>query len=585
MKKNFSQQWLEVLCLITPETHSAMFLMPSGDNDKSTQIQLFAKWPADLEQHNDFTPVVKYALKQKSYVCIQNIPNKNKKDFDFHALPVYIKTKLLGVIVLKSFHGISEARDGIAKSLQHGAQWLTLVYDKQDHEDNFYNNIVGLLASSFEQDNYQQVLNKLVSELTLKFKCDRVAFGEYRDNHCHVLAISNSAEFNENSNLVQRYENVMDEAVEQDTNMIFPDPDSPLILQAHQDLFDALTTASLCTIPLIHRQKIFGAISLTRKINAPFDDKTINICQQTFSLLTPFLSLKQEEEKSLLQKTGVAIKKSIVDFLGFKYVKVKLVAISLLTIFLLSSFIKTEFNITSDAALEGKVQRNIAAPIAGFLISSSVKAGDKVAKGDKMATLENTELTLKISKLEGKMQQVRREYRDALASQDMVKVRVVSSQSNQIAAEKELAVERLKQTHLYAPFDGVVIEGDLSKKIGVPLERGVTLFKIAPLAGYRVILKVDERSISYIKQGQTGELTLTSMPNMKLPLTIRSITAIANAEDGDNIFRVEASLDKATTSLRPGMEGIGKINAGRATLLWIWTHDMVDRVKLWYWAW
>jgi hypothetical protein len=33
------------------------------------------------------------------------------------------------------------------------------------------------------------------------------------------------------------------------------------------------------------------------------------------------------------------------------------------------------------------------------------------------------------------------------------------------------------------------------------------------------------------------------------------------------------------------MEGIGKLDAGERSLLWIWTHRMVDWLKLQLWSW
>ena len=50
-------------------------------------------------------------------------------------------------------------------------------------------------------------------------------------------------------------------------------------------------------------------------------------------------------------------------------------------------------------------------------------------------------------------------------------------------------------------------------------------------------------------------------------------------------FCVEAAIENPPLVFRPGMEGIAKINVGRANLLWIWTHEMRDwlRLKLWSW--
>jgi hypothetical protein len=37
--------------------------------------------------------------------------------------------------------------------------------------------------------------------------------------------------------------------------------------------------------------------------------------------------------------------------------------------------------------------------------------------------------------------------------------------------------------------------------------------------------------------------------------------------------------------LRPGMEGVGKVEIGSRRLIWIWTHELIDwaRLKLWSW--
>jgi len=78
------------------------------------------------------------------------------------------------------------------------------------------------------------------------------------------------------------------------------------------------------------------------------------------------------------------------------------------------------------------------------------------------------------------------------------------------------------------------------------------------------ILKINERSISYIRHGQQGTLALSSLPERKFPLQVEKITAVASAENGDNTFRVEAALLNAPKLLRPGMAGVAKIDVGKA---------------------
>jgi hypothetical protein len=58
---------------------------------------------------------------------------------------------------------------------------------------------------------------------------------------------------------------------------------------------------------------------------------------------------------------------------------------------------------------------------------------------------------------------------------------------------------------------------------------------------------------------------------------------VAVAEDGRNHFRVEAELGQSAPRLSPNMEGVGKVDAGQASPLWIWTRPLLDWMRLAWW--
>jgi len=60
---------------------------------------------------------------------------------------------------------------------------------------------------------------------------------------------------------------------------------------------------------------------------------------------------------------------------------------------------------------------------------------------------------------------------------------------------------------------------------------------------------------------------------------------VATAEDGRNFFRVEATINETGLTLRPGMEGIAKVEIDERSLLWIWTRPLIERIRLFIWAW
>jgi RND family efflux transporter MFP subunit len=582
MSDRFSEKWLATLCGLMPDVHSAVFMVPNPPNGG---FHLLARWPNGLDQYKDFSDSVKIALKKHGEVCLAKADVIDGQALDYYAKPVYIESRLAGVLAIKTKHLPSSRHLDIFESIKRSIAWLGLAHQNPSASDEFYGSVVGVLASCFEQQGYQQGLMRMVAELTSEFNCERVAFGEIRGHHCNLIALSNSAEFEQSSNLVRRIADAMDESIGQDSAILFPDGNSMFIQRAHQKLQRKYDLSSVITIPLVTSGKVFGAVTLIGSEHAPLNRKSLDMCQQILSLLTPFLVLKRDQERGTLSRTWDGIGKCLGAVFGFRHLKTKLAMVLCATLVTGASLIEADFRITANAVLEGEVQRVVAAPIAGYLLSSSVRAGDTIRQGEVMATLNDSELKLQLTKLNGALQKSRREYREAQSERDLVGVRVIRAQINQNLAEIELIELQLDSIHLTAPFDGVVIEGDLSQKLGSPVERGEALFKIAPLDDYRIVLKVDEREIAYIEQGQEGSLTLSSQSQQSLPILVERITSLAKAEDGSNFFRVEASLPEATGKLRPGMEGIGKINAGRERMVWIWTHQFVDWLRLWVWSW
>ena len=117
------------------------------------------------------------------------------------------------------------------------------------------------------------------------------------------------------------------------------------------------------------------------------------------------------------------------------------------------------------------------------------------------------------------------------------------------------------------------------------MNQGEELFQIAPLDSYRLILKVDESMISDVFSGQRGELVLSALPEKTYGFTVSKVTPMTTSAEGRNYFRVEAALDAESRLLRPGMEGVGKIQVEDRLLIDIWTRPVWEWLRLKLWAW
>jgi hypothetical protein len=379
----------------------------------------------------------------------------------------------------------------------------------------------------------------------------------------------------------------MDEAADQLATVILPvRKDGPFqVTRAHAGLLEQHGAGAVCTIPLTAGAKVLGALLLELPKGSEFDARTVELCEHAALLVGPVLDVKRKEDRWLGQKAMDSALSLGRDLVGPRHTALKLwvgLAALLIAFF---SIVNGDFMITADASLEGKVQRAITASMQGYVIESHARAGDIVRQGNLIAALDDRDLRVERLKLVSQGAQQESERRQAIAEGNRARARILEAQNGQIEAQLVLVDEQIARTRLVAPFDAVIVKGDLSQSLGAAVERGNVLFEVAPLDSYRVIMKVDERDITDVAVGQSGRLALTSMPNEEIALIVDKITPVSVVDQGRNYFRVEALAKGATEKLRPGMEGVGKIQIERRKLIWIWTRKLVHWARMWVWSW
>jgi RND family efflux transporter MFP subunit len=309
------------------------------------------------------------------------------------------------------------------------------------------------------------------------------------------------------------------------------------------------------------------------------------MCETVAGLVGPILDLQHDNGRLISGRAVQSIHDGTRALLGPRRPTLKLAAIAVVAVTAVLAVVSGEHTVSAKSVTEGAVQRAIVAPYDGYVQSAPARAGDRVRAGDLLAKLNDKDLVLDQLKASSDRDRLLQKYRDALAKHDRPEMTALAVQVRQSEAQLALADEKLAKSRISAPFDGIVVSGDLSQNLGSPVERGKLLFEIAPLDQYRVVLQVDERDIGYVSVGQKGRLALAGLPARPLSLTVTKVTPVAAAEEGRNFFRVEAHLDDESVTLRPGMEGVGKIDVGQTSLVWIWTHSLFEWAWLTAWKW
>lgn len=513
------------------------------------------------------------------------------------ALPLGVSKEAIGVIsvALTTTAGRSElSPQVVAEQIRWGAGWLEALPWTRRSKDLSSDiaraaSCLDLVATVAAQPRLKAMTMALTNELATRLRCDRVSLGVIgRRGTIRLQAVSHSANFRRESRLADTIEDAMDEAVEQRGSVAYPMLPAlgRAVTIAHRALAEsgkAPGASSLSVVLAGCDGESIGALTFERHCAEPFSDDTLRLAEALAALLGPQIALRLRANRFVSGRIIDHVVDGYAALLGPRRPGLKLAAAGIIAAVLVLVFAKGEHRVTAKAVLEAELQRAAVAPFDGFIRAAPIRAGDTVRNGDLLAALDDRELALDRMKWRAERDKLRQRHREALAKHDRSNLAVIEPQIWQAETQLALAEEKLTRARILAPFDGIAVSGDLSQMLGSPVEKGKTLFEIAPLDAYRLIIQVDERDVGYIAVGQTGTVALAGRPGDLLPLTLTKITPVTVAEGGRNAFRVEARPSSPVRHLRPGMEGIAKIEAGPRSIAWIWTHAFVDWLELVAW--
>lgn len=583
--RSFAFSWLDIQCREFEGVIRGAVILRSSEAAAFTPV---AVWPEGIEGSPKLASVVERALQGRRVVVDGLARVARRQDPVFIAHPIMVDDELYGAVALELEGRSESALRDLVRRLGWGIGWLEALARRKTFTSKArLVTVLELIVTSLQHERFQAAATAVVTELATTFGCERVSIGFLKNRHMQVRALSHSAAFAKKTNLIRAIEAAMDEAADQLATVIFPSPkDGPFqVTRAHAELLQDHGAGMVCTIPMTAGANVLGALILELPKGAEFDARTVELCEHAALLVGPVLDVKRKEDRWLAQKALDSLATHWRHLVGPRHAALKMWTLLVVLTIAFFAIVDGDYMVTADASLEGTVQRAVTASLQGYIIEARARAGDVVRKGELLAAMDDRDLRLERQKVLSQGAQQESERRQAIAEGNRARARVLEAQGEQVRAQLALIEEQIARTRLVAPFDAIVVKGDLSQSLGAAVERGNVLFELAPLDTYRVIMKVDERDIADVALGQNGRLALTSMPNEELALVVEKITPVSVVDQGRNFFRVEARAQGAIDKLRPGMEGVGKIHVDERKLLWIWTHKLVHWMRMWVWSW
>lgn len=482
----FYSSWLAILCSQIDRAEGGLLLLAT---DASGSFAPAAFWPHASHDLRHLGGAAQRVLDGREGI-VAGVDGQSDPARDQPAqigYPIEVAGKLRGAVVVQIAGGPETSLQRSFRLVHWGSAWLVDHLRQQNFEEtqerlSRMGLAMDLAATTLKERGVEVSALSIANELAVRLQCDRVSVGLERGGDIELSAISHTAVFNPKMSVAKALCAAMEEVLDLDAAVVLPPlDDAPPGAAAHADLARDQKDLAICSVPMRDESRVIGVITAERTTGRVFDKESVELLETVAQLIAPIIVLKQQNARGILRRLIDAGRERLEHLLGTSHLGLKLIVATLMAVVLFFSLYTTTYRISARAVLEGRVQRAAVAPFDGHIAESNAKAGDVVRAGQVLARLDDRDLKLEHTRLVSDRDQAEGKHRQAQATQDRGAMAILAAQIRELDAQLALNQDRISRATLVAPFDGVVVSGDLSQLLDTPVEQGKLLFQVAPL--------------------------------------------------------------------------------------------------------
>lgn len=404
----------------------------------------------------------------------------------------------------------------------------------------------------------QQFADQLPSFLR---ECQLAVGWSGREPTCRVAAVSHRSRLDRTSELVGAIEAALDETLARGASLAAPPSEAQIPARTHERLLQLTGSRWVVSHQLIDRQgNALGSILLWGE-QPEQQALAVDWLQRTTPIAATTLRRCQQAHQSAVSRVLQAVRIAA----GKHRRRIWLIGLAAALTLLALPW---PHRIRCDCTVEPTVRRFVAAPFDATLQATLVKPGDIVSAGQPVVQLEGREIKWELASLIAEYERAVKTRDRALAERETSAAQLAELEIEQLEHQIALLEDREKHLTVASPIEGVVLSGDLSRDVGAPVATGQTLLEIAPLAQVVIEAAIAEDKIAHVPEQAVATVRIEAFPGRPLRGELTTIYPQAELRDNQQVFIAELPLENVDRALRPGMQGVAKIQAGWTTLGW-----------------
>ena len=204
--------------------------------------------------------------------------------------------------------------------------------------------------------------------------------------------------------------------------------------------------------------------------------------------------------------------------------------------------------------------------VGGTVSRVLVNEGDRVGKGQLIATLDTEQMTHNHASARAALKQAEDAYKrmeELHGKGSLPEIKWVEAQTalERARASEQMARKQLADCRLYAPFSGVISKKFAEK--GQNVGAGTQVVKLVAVGRMKVKIAVPESEMAQISVGQKADVTIEALGGAAMQATVTE-KGVA-ADPLSRSYDVKLSLPKADRKLLPGMVADVALHGGSSS--------------------
>ena len=437
--------------------------------------------------------------------------------------------------------------------------------------------------------NQQQVLRAIVDQPHRLFEYERCALALEDRMRLHLRAVSGKERCDESSPELALLLRVLEwvTALEMEVHVVdhggvVNDP-RPETREKFRGYFDQTGMRGFYALPLADEQGRLGVLSFEssdpdflselhiESIKLLAGQATVALRNATLFKEVPFIGLLEPMLQKKRRLLATARRRRMLALATLAAVLLLLLPVPL--------------RLSGDALVGPSQTQSVRAEQDGVVSQVFVQEGETVPAGTALVQMADWTQRADLASVQARYNTAQTEAARALVANDPTVAGEHQQEANYLQAEMTRTQEQLARTTIHTVLPGTVTTPHTEDLIGRRVLAGDPLLEMVSTAEMMVDVAVSQRDVLLLHPGEEVRIKLEALPLRTLKGRVVRVSNAAEVEGSDRVFYARVTVANPQGRIRPGMQGLAKINVGlrplgvwmlRTPTLWAWS-------KLWSW--